>query len=507
MSQTNAVEYILSMKSGQFDSALDKSTNKVSALEGAMKGITGTIGTMIGAFAAFSFLEGSVTAWDESEQALAQLQATMKSTGGAVGVTTDAMVEQAKALQGLTTFDDDAVIGMQSVLATFKDIKGEIFTGAVPAILDLSQKFNQDLKSSAIQVGKALNDPIQGVAALRKIGVGFTDDQQKMIKSLVETNRMADAQALILNELKSQIGGSAEAAALAGTGPFKQLQNEFGDVREEIGALTVDIGRELLPALKSLVSGLSSFVKAVREGTPEVYALAAAGGVLAVGIRVVIPLLEGFGIAATTALGPLAALAAGVYLLVDAYATMAQTERDWQMAREGFDKKLASNQKAALMQDVELYKKQGLSEELSYRKAINAEYESLIALNQSLKDKFAKAGSNEERNQLIEQMDQAKKEMASLEALKSEGIGALRQPSASQTMKPASTAAARTPRGSTKSQATGSKAVTINVSIGDLVKTLNVNTTNLVDGAQKIKEQVTAVLMSAVNDFQIVADR
>lgn len=507
MSQTNAVEYILSMKSGQFDSALDKSTNKVSALEGAMKGITGTIGTMIGAFAAFSFLEGSVRAWDESEQALAQLQATMKSTGGAVGVTTDAMVAQAKALQGLTTFDDDAVIGMQSVLATFTNIKQEIFTGAVPAILDMSQKLGQDLKGTAIQVGKALQDPIRGVVALRRAGVNFSESQESVIESLVKTNRLSEAQSMILRELQVEFGGASEAAALAGTGPFKQLQNQFGDVREEIGALTVDIGRELLPALKSLVGGLSWVVKAVREGTPEVYALAAAGGALAIGIKVVIPLLEGMGIAASTALLPIAALTAGVYLLVDAYATMAQTERDWQMAREGFDKKLASNQKAALMQDVELYKKQGLSEDLSYRKAINAEYEALISLNQSLKDKFAKAGSNEERNQLLEQMDQAKKEMASLESLKAEGVGALRQPTAAPAMKTASTAAARTPRGSTKSQATGSKAVTINVSIGDLVKTLNVNTTNLVDGAQKIKEQVTAVLMSAVNDFQIVADR
>ena len=58
-----------------------------------------------------------------------------------------------------------------------------------------------------------------------------------------------------------------------------------------------------------------------------------------------------------------------------------------------------------------------------------------------------------------------------------------------------------------RTQATGSKAVTINVTIGDLIKQFTIHTTNMKEGAMKAKEQVAAALMGAVNDFQIVAEK
>lgn len=56
-----------------------------------------------------------------------------------------------------------------------------------------------------------------------------------------------------------------------------------------------------------------------------------------------------------------------------------------------------------------------------------------------------------------------------------------------------------------KSQAVGSKAVTINVSIKDLIGTNNINVTNIKEMGSKVKEVVVSALMGAVNDFQITA--
>ncbi len=47
---------------------------------------------------------------------------------------------------------------------------GDVFDRAQQSALDLSARLGQDLQSSAIQVGKALNDPVKGVTALQRVG-------------------------------------------------------------------------------------------------------------------------------------------------------------------------------------------------------------------------------------------------------------------------------------------------------------------------------------------------
>lgn len=177
----------------------------------------------------------STQAADEQAKADAQISAAIKSTAGVAGRSLEQLKQQADDLQKVTLFGDDQTQGAQALLLTFTNIRGEIFDRTIPVIQDLSTAFNQDLKTSSIQVGKALNDPIKGVTALGKAGVQFTEYQKKLIKSLVETGDLAGAQALILKELETQIGGSARAAAEAGLGPFQLLKLQFGEILETIG--------------------------------------------------------------------------------------------------------------------------------------------------------------------------------------------------------------------------------------------------------------------------------
>jgi phage-related minor tail protein len=88
-----------------------------------------------------------------------------------------------------------------------------IFDQATGIITDMSVALGQDTSSSAIQLGKALNDPIKGVTALQRVGVSFTASQKEQITTLVESGKTLDAQKLILAELGKEFGGAAEAAA------------------------------------------------------------------------------------------------------------------------------------------------------------------------------------------------------------------------------------------------------------------------------------------------------
>jgi len=171
----------------------------------------------------------------EAEKVSAQLDAVLKSTGRTAPGLSTAIKAYSAELQNVTTFGDEAITSTQSWLLTFNKIGGDVFPRATKAILDASTALGTDLKSQTMQVGKALNDPIKGISALADAGIQFSDDQKAVIKSFVETGEVAKAQEIILAELETQFGGSAEAARNTFGGAIQALKNSFGDLLEGSG--------------------------------------------------------------------------------------------------------------------------------------------------------------------------------------------------------------------------------------------------------------------------------
>lgn len=169
------------------------------------------------------------------EKAEAKLGAVLMATGESAGFTLDQLKKMAAGMQGVTTVGDEVILAGQAILATFKEIKGEAFEGATQAALDMSTVMDQDLKSSMVQIGKALNDPIKGLSALTRVGVAFTEEQKELITTLQESGDIMGAQAVILKELESQFGGAAAALRDTFAGAVQAAGNAFGDLQEEIG--------------------------------------------------------------------------------------------------------------------------------------------------------------------------------------------------------------------------------------------------------------------------------
>lgn len=191
-----------------------------------------------------AFGGASVKLFDQQAQALAQVEAGVRSTGGAAGFSVKELKRMASELQGITRFGDEQILqGATAQLLTFTNITGEAFKRTQQAALDLATRLGGDLKSASLQLGKALNDPVSNLSALSRSGIQFSDEQTEVIKSLTQTNRLAEAQGIILDELQRQYGGSAAAAAKAGAGGIIQLKNSLGDLTEEIGkVITQSIG-------------------------------------------------------------------------------------------------------------------------------------------------------------------------------------------------------------------------------------------------------------------------
>ena len=202
---------------------------------------------------AFAGLSATVTSlistYRVQEQAEIKLATALKSTGSAAGLTKQELLNMASGLQQVTTFGDEAIIGAQSLLLTFTSIGKDVFPMATETILDMSTAMGQDLKSSTVMLGKALNDPVAGIAALSRVGVQLSQDQKDLIKSFADVNNIAGAQKVILGELQVQFGGQARATA-EGTGRFIQLSNTIGDLAEKIG-------KHLVPPLAEVANWLN----------------------------------------------------------------------------------------------------------------------------------------------------------------------------------------------------------------------------------------------------------
>ena len=179
----------------------------------------------------------SVAAADTQAKAEAKVQQAIKSTSMAAGLSFEQLKTYASELQNETLFGDEEILNNATAqLLTFTNIAGENFKRTQAVALDLSTVLDGDLKSASIQLGKALNDPVKNLSALSRSGIQFSEEQREVINTLAKTNRLAEAQWVILDELERQYGGQAKAAAEVGTGALKQLQNSWGDFMEQIGA-------------------------------------------------------------------------------------------------------------------------------------------------------------------------------------------------------------------------------------------------------------------------------
>lgn len=226
--------------------------DKIGAAWGKRLGVAVLAGTAVLAAGVAKVVQNTIAA----EKVQAQLAARIRSTGGAAGLAVADLNKMADALQAATTFDDEAIGGAQAVLLTFTKIGKDVFPTATEAVLNLSTAFGTDLNSAALQVGKALNDPIKGITALARAGVQFTDDQKALIASLVETGQQAEAQRIILAELETQIGGSARAARDTLGGALQALSNAFDNALE--GDSGSDGARGLTQAVNDLTDTLNS---------------------------------------------------------------------------------------------------------------------------------------------------------------------------------------------------------------------------------------------------------
>jgi hypothetical protein len=256
----------LGLESGEFKSGLSATEKQMRAtqkrIEGIGKGMVDLGGKLSLAVTAplAALATASVKAALESQDAIGQVNQALATMGNQAGHTSEQLQGLASGIMRKSLYDDDEILrSVTANMLTFGKIAGAEFDRAQQAAVDLAARLGGDLQGAALQIGKALNDPVKGITALTRAGVSFTAQQKEQIKSMVAAGKTAEAQRLILSELEKQFGGSAEAARKAD--PFAAMKQSFAEFQETVGA-------ELLKAMPAITGAITGLLEAFNSLSP-----------------------------------------------------------------------------------------------------------------------------------------------------------------------------------------------------------------------------------------------
>ena len=233
---------------------------------------------------------------------LGQIAKSMDIFGESTDFVTKRLVKLAEAQGVELGISNLSIKATQAKLLTFKNLAksanvvGGAFDRANRAALDMAAAGFGSAEGNATQLGKALEDPIKGITALAKSGVTFTAQEKEKIATLVESNKMLEAQEMVLAAIEKQVGGTAAATA----DDSKKMKEGFAQVSQAIGL-------SLLPILEAVTPLILGFASWAKDNPGTFKAIAGAIGAISLAV-----LALNFALAAN----PITLIAVGVAALI-----------------------------------------------------------------------------------------------------------------------------------------------------------------------------------------------
>ena len=260
--------------------SLSNAAKSASVLHGPLGGVASRL-SAIGSLAAQTnvFLSGTslamagvgfaahraLRAFQKFETQQLVTEQVIRATGGAAGKTVKDLEDLAQSVGFATLASVEGARKAATQLLTFRSISGETFDRTLRLAQDLATVGFGTLESSAVQLGKALEDPKTGLTALRRVGVSFSETQKQVIQDLFDTGRVAQAQEKILDGLEQQVGGAGKASGQGLAGAYDTL-SEATDI------LLERWGKQIAEAIKlqAVIRGIADVIDEVNaRATPE----------------------------------------------------------------------------------------------------------------------------------------------------------------------------------------------------------------------------------------------
>ncbi len=216
------------------------------------------VGPMVALTGALTLANKSLNTFGKRQADLNVLSAQLERIGVSGSKQLDELKAAADRLGDATLFSQDDFIQSFNILSSFRAIAVESFTEVSSVAADIAQVMGSDVKSATVQLAKALEDPKRGLTALSRSGITFNKAQTETIKKLVDSGKLLDAQALILETIKGQYEGAGDAAGKGFAGALDLLSENAGDAAEALG-------KGLEPAATAAANALAAVLENVSK--------------------------------------------------------------------------------------------------------------------------------------------------------------------------------------------------------------------------------------------------
>lgn len=253
----------------------------VTGVVNDMNRLLGRIGVGI-SFAGIAALGASaIRASEEAAQAQRKLDAVIRATGNASGYTADQLSLLADRLARVSTFDDEGFRVATATLLRFGNIGGANLEKVLKLSADYAALTGTDVVAAAEIMGKALNNPAEGLKRLERNFGDLGKETEAAIKLQQDMGNQSGALAIAIEALQKKIGGADETMNAGLTGSVKQLRKAISELMEAMGSV----------ADNSVVTGIIDGVSASLRGLKEVI-----DGPWALKLAAILALMQGRGI-------------------------------------------------------------------------------------------------------------------------------------------------------------------------------------------------------------------
>ena len=278
----------------------------------ASKGLTGVGVAAARSLAPLVLLTGTITTlgkglkvFSDRQRDVSILTQGLSRLKGGTAALND-LNESADRLGKQTLFNQEDFTKGFNLLTSFKAIGVDSYTRVAESAADIAQVNQVDVKTSFMQLAKALQDPKRNLAALNRSGIAFTENERKKINALMESNKVTEAHAMILGIVEGSYKDLAKAGAKGFAGDVDSLGESFNDFAEALGQALIPVVQPIVRGLTSLFEILSKIPTSV---TTVTLAIAGSSG-LVYAIKILMGSIKALNL--TLMLNPWYALAAGV---------------------------------------------------------------------------------------------------------------------------------------------------------------------------------------------------
>lgn len=230
----------------------------VNSFSRVAKSAIGLAGAYVGFRALATGMNNSVAAAKVQIEAETKLKTVLQQRTNATDEQIKSILNLTSAQQKLGVIGDEIQIAGAQQLSTFVSSTSSVET-LIPAMNNLvaQQKGLNATQQDAVNIGNLMGKVLQGqTSALTRVGITFTEAEEKVLKFGSEEERAA----MLAQVITNNVGEMNKALAETDDGKIQNMKNNFGDYQEEIG-------KKVLPMLARFAGWFNTKLPGIQSMT------------------------------------------------------------------------------------------------------------------------------------------------------------------------------------------------------------------------------------------------